>query len=195
MPLDDPAPSSTDYTVMTGSKGHKVGQLQDLEQRIAAAFARISAGVEAMAGQDAAVRVAAGSSGSTIDPNLQAMLDIERVATARLNERLGDLRHQATQTELALQEQVVTLTRHLDAQGLDVQRLSGIVAQLREDLRRLREAAVQGVVDPGLINRAMMAELDALRIARAAETTEMTDILHALLPILDAEEARAHART
>jgi uncharacterized protein (DUF885 family) len=170
-------------------------QIQDLEQRIAAAFARISAGVEVMAGENSVARVSAGASVSTNVPTLQALLDEERVANARLNERLGDLRQQATQSELALQEQVVTLTRHLDAQGLDVQRLSGTVAQLREDLRRLREAAVQGVVDPGLINRAMMAELDALRIARAAETTEMTDILHSLSPILDAEEARAHART
>jgi uncharacterized protein (DUF885 family) len=167
-----------------------MGQIQDLEQRIAAAFARISAGVEAMASQTVA---SAGAATSATDPDLPGLLDEERLANAKLNERLGDLRQQASQTEMALQDQVDTLTRHLDAQGLDVQRLSSTVAQLREDLRRLREAAVQGVVDPGLINKAMLAELDALRTARAAETTEMTDILSALLPILDAEEARAHA--
>ena len=92
-----------------------------------------------------------------------------------------------------MKTEVETLTRALDAQGLDVQRLSSTVAQLREDLRRLREAAEQGVVDPSLINRAMMAELDALRATRAAEVNEMNDILSALGPILDAEEARAHA--
>ena len=165
-----------------------MGQIQDLEQRIAAAFARISAGVEAMAAPAAAVQVAVAG-----DANLHAALEEERIANARLNERLGDLRQQAMQTEIALQDQVDTLTRHLDAQGLDVQRLSSTVAQLREDLRRLREAAVQGVVDPGLINKAMLAELEALRVTRMAEANEMTDILSALTPILEAEEARVHA--
>jgi len=168
-----------------------MGQIQDIEQRIAAAFARIGAGIEAMAGQTAVAPIL--PIATTTDANLQALLDEERIANARLNERLGDLRQQATETEMALQDQVDTLTRHLDAQGLDVQRLSSTVAQLREDLRRLREAAVQGVVDPGLINKAMLTELEAMRSTRAAETTEMTDILSALLPILDAEEARAHA--
>ena len=165
-----------------------MGQIQDLEQRIAAAFARISAGVEAMAAPAAAVQVA-----MVGDASLHAALEEERIANARLNERLGDLRQQAMQTEIALQDQVDTLTRHLDAQGLDVQRLSSTVAQLREDLRRLREAAVQGVVDPGLINKAMLAELEALRVTRMAEANEMTDILSALTPILEAEEARVHA--
>ena len=74
-----------------------------------------------------------------------------------------------------------------------MQRLSGTVAQLREDLRRLREAAVQGVVDPGLINKAMLAELEALRATRSAEATEMNDILTALGGVLETEEALAHA--
>lgn len=171
-----------------------MGQIQDLEQRIAAAFARISAGVDAMAAlASAAPDPAVSSASAATDGSLQSALDDERIANARLNERLGDLRQQAAQTEMALQDQVDTLTRHLDAQGLDVQRLSSTVAQLREDLRRLREAAVQGVVDPGLINKALMTELEALRTTRIAEVNEMTDILSALTPILETEEARAHA--
>ena len=160
-----------------------MGQIQDLEQRIAAAFARISAGVDAMVMQPVAAPV----------DDLELALAEEQMANAQLHERLSMLGKRATDTELALQAQVETLTRHLDAQGLDVQRLSGTVAQLREDLRRLREAAVQGVVDPGLINKAMMAELEALRATRSAEANEMNDILSALEPILQAEEARAHA--
>ena len=155
-----------------------MGQIQDLEQRISAAFARISAGVEAMASGGVAALVAEG----------------EQRLVADLTAQLAEAQLQASQTEAYLEQQVDTLTRHLDAQGLDVQRLSGTVAQLREDLRRLREAAMQGVVDPGLINKVMMAELDALRITRIAEANEMTDILAALDPILQAEEARDHAR-
>ena len=168
-------------------KGHRMGQIQDLEQRIAAAFARISAGVDAMASEAAAPPQVA------LTDDLQGALDEERMANAQLNERLTLLHKRAGDTETALQGQVETLTRHLDAQGLDLQRLSSTIAQLREDLRRLREAAVQGVVDPGLINKAMMAELEALRATRTAEANEMNDILSALTPILEAEEARAHA--
>ena len=49
------------------------------------------------------------------------------------------------------------------------------------------------MADPGLINRAMQAELEALRATRAAEASEMSDILAALGPIVEAEEMRAHA--
>ena len=169
-----------------------MGQIQDLEQRIAAAFARISAGVDGMASQIAAAQQPV--PGHLMpDVDLHTALDEQRMANAQLHERLAILKAHAADIEQDLQAQVETLTRHLDAQGIDLQRLSSTVAQLREDLRRLREAAVQGVVDPGLINKAMMAELDALRATRTAEVNEMNDILSALEPILQAEEARAHA--
>ena len=189
-----------------------MGQIQDLEQRIAAAFARISAGVDVMASRVAAAEQRMPDEtmhGGPMyddpahdgtmhddrmsDSDLHAALKEQRLANAQLNERLAILKSHAADIEQDLQAEVETLTRHLDAQGIDLQRLSGTVAQLREDLRRLREAAVQGVVDPGLINKAMMAELDALRATRNAEVNEMNDILAALEPILQAEEERAHA--
>jgi chromosome segregation ATPase len=162
-------------------KGHRMGQLEELEQRITAAFSRISAGVVALSAAPAA------------GADDAATLQEERMANAQLTERLRALHEQGDGTAADLRAQVDSLTQALDAQGLDVQRLTGTVAQLREDLRRLREAAEQGIVDPALINRAMMAELEALRATRAAEANEMNDILSALGPILDAEEARAHA--
>lgn len=179
-------------------KGRRMGQIQELEQRITAAFLRISAGLEALSAQAAATPVVVKTvTGQTQrdDDGLQEALDEERMANAQLNERLRVLRGQAAASEAALKTEVETLTRQLDAQGLDVQRLSGTVAQLREDLRRLREAAEQGIVDPSLINKAMMAELEALRATRTAEANKMTEILSALVPILDAEEVRTHART
>lgn len=164
-----------------------MGQVADLEQRITAAFARIAAGVEGLT-----VPVAAATTAAP-DPGLQEALDEERMAHAQLAERLKMLRDQDAKAEIALKAEVDRLTRLLGAQGLDVQRLSGTVSTLREDLRRLREAAEQGMADPQLINRAMLAELEALRATRAAETTEMADILAALTPILAAEEVLAHA--
>jgi hypothetical protein len=162
-----------------------MGQLEELEQRIAAAFSRISAGVVALSAAPAVPAAPA--------PDLQEALDEERMANAQLNERLRNLQDQADGSRTTQQAQVTSLTAQLETQSLDVQRLTSTVTQLRDDLRRLREAAEQGVVDPSLINRAMMAELEALRTARAAEATEMNDILSALGQVLDAEEGRVHA--
>lgn len=172
----------------TMQKGHQMGQIEDLEQRLAAAFSRISAGVVALTAVQAVPAV------TTLDPAaLQEALDEERMANAQLNERLRMLQDQGEGTKATLQTEVSSLTAQLDAQSLDVQRLTATVMQLREDLHHLRAAAEQGVVDPSLINRAMMAELEALRTSRAAEATEMNDILSALGQVLDTEEARAHA--
>ena len=165
-----------------------MAELDELEQRINAALARIGAGVEALSASRAAAPMATAGAA-----NLQDALDEERMANAQLNERLRVVSAQRAGAETGLRAEVESLTRALDAQGLDVQRLSSTVAQLREDLRRLREAAEQGVVDPSLINRAMLAELEALRTTRAAETNEMNDILAALGSVLETEEARADA--
>ena len=169
-----------------------MAQLEDLEQRISAAFSRISAGVVALSAAPAAPARTA-TALSEMPASLQEALDEERMANAQLNERLRILQDQGDDTKAGLQAEVVSLTRQIEAQSLDVQRLTGITTQLREDLRRLREAAEQGVVDPQLINRAMMSELEALRTTRAAEATEMNDILSGLGRVLDAEEARFNA--
>jgi uncharacterized protein (DUF885 family) len=172
-------------------KGHRMGQLDELEQRISAAFSRISAGVVALS--SAPEPAPAEPEASDALASLQDALDEERMANAQLNERFRVLVDQHGATESALRAEVDSLTRQLDAQGLDVQRLSSTVVQLREDLRRLREAAEQGIVDPSLINRAMMSELEALRTARSAEANEMNDILSALGGVLDEAEGRPHA--
>ena len=168
--------------------------IPELEQRITAAFARIAAGVEALSAvpvQPPLAPVVDPGAGDAAD--LQTALDEERMAHAQLTERMKMLRDQDTKGQHAARAEIDRLTRQIDAQGLDVQRLRSSVTQLREDLRRLREAAEQGMADPGLINRAMQAELEALRATQAAEATEMSDILAALGPIVETEEMRAHA--
>jgi len=207
--LDEGGVRSPSYRPIV-QKGHRMAQIDELEQRISVAFARISAGVVSLAAQTAApAPEPAAPAPEPAAPDLFSAepaapddaellrvteaLDEERMANAQLNERLRHLQDQSAATATTQQALVDSLTRQLDAQGLDVQRLSSTVAQVREDLRRLREAAEQGIVDPALINRAMMAELEALRTTRAAESTEMADILSALGTVLDAEEARPHA--
>lgn len=164
-----------------------MAQIEELESRIAAAFQRISDGVVVLASRQAE------PADDGARARLEEELEAERLTNAQLNERLRALSNDRSATETALRDEIAALTRALDEQGLDIQRLTATVTSLREDLRRLREGAEGGVTDPALINRAMLAELEALRATRAAEAHEMADILAALGPVLDAEEARANA--
>lgn len=163
-----------------------MAEFAELEQRMTKALARISAGLERWP-----------EPGVTPSPyqaaqiaHLQQALDAERVARVTEREALAATTQPDTS---ALQAEVDRLTRQLDAQALDNQRLRSSVAQLREEVRRLREAAEPGLADAALVNRAMQAELESLRAARASETTEISDILAALAPLIETEEAHAHA--
>ena len=69
-------------------------------------------------------------------------------------------------------------------QGLELQRMRRVNASLREQLETLRSAQAKGLTDPGLINKAMLAELEALRAMRLSEMAEMDEILAALEPHL-----------
>ena len=160
-------------------------QIAELERRITAALERIGTGVDGLRGG------ARGGEADELAP-LRDALDEERMANAQLNERLKVVKAKETQAQSRLSGQVDQLTRQLDAGGLEILRMKKTVIQLREELRRLREAAEQGLSDPHLINRALQAELDALRATRAAETFEMEEILVALNPLLT-EEAEENA--
>ena len=162
-----------------------MADLAELEQRIAAALARISAGVDRW-------RSEIDSDGAPMLQGelarLQTELDTERTARAAADTALSDMQMPGDHTA-----EVDRLTRALDAQGLDNQRLRSSIAQLREELRRMVAALEDGSTDAPLINRALQAEVDSLRAVRASETTEMADILAALTPIIEAEEARTDA--
>ena len=168
-----------------------MAEFAELEQRLAAALSRIGAGVERLAIPSDAPSAAQAEAIA----HLQAALDAERAARVAADEALNDLQSPSPGFGVAVADtaELDRLTRQLDAQGLDNQRLRSSVAQLREEVRRLREAAEAGTTDAALVNRALQAELEALRAVRASEITEMADILASLGPLVDAEEARHHA--
>jgi chromosome segregation ATPase len=171
-----------------------MAELAELEHRLAAALARISAGVELLAAPSDAPNDAPSAAQAEAIAHLQDALDAERTARVAADEALNDLQSPSSGSAPGADPaELDRLTRQLDAQGLDNQRLRSSVAQLREELRRLREAAEQGTIDAALVNRALQAELEALRAVRASEITEMADILATLGPLVDAEEARDHA--
>lgn len=172
-------------------------QIAELERRITAALERIGRGVEALSAPDVASASAApgglavSGDGEGEVARLIEALDEERMANAQLNERLKVVREKEAETQAGIAAKLAESGRQLEAYGAELTRLRRTVIQLNGELGKLREAAASGVAEPQLINRAMLAELEALRGSRASEAAELADIVAALNPLI--EEARADA--
>ncbi len=160
-----------------------MNQVEEFERRITAALDRIAKGIEPLG-------TAPDSSVAEEElAHARAELEEERLAAAQLEERIKAL-HERQDNKIAVleartAEQSATLTK-LDA---ELQRLRASNEQLRASNGALREANEQGVGEPHLINKAMLAELEGLRAARAADMAESAAILSALEPLLQAEES------
>jgi len=111
-------------------------------------------------------------------------LETERATNAQLTERVRVLRERQETVVARLERQLTRTTRQLDAAGQELQRQRRAAAGLREALEKLTAAQAEGVAEPHLINRAMLAELESLRAERQAEIAEMDDILAALDPLV-----------
>ncbi|MDR0808002.1 MAG: tetratricopeptide repeat protein [Gemmobacter sp.] len=153
-------------------------ELADLDRRIAAALGRIAAGLDRLA------EVPVGNGEARELSRLHEELEAERAANALLSQRLHAAGMRDDASEVGMEERVARLTRQLDTQGLENQRLRQSMIQLRDTLRALREQQ-EGMVEPHLINRAMLAELEALRAQRSSEAAELAEILGELAPLLE----------
>jgi uncharacterized protein (DUF885 family) len=184
------------------SKGQGMQQIAELERRITAALERIGRGVETLAAPKAAHEggVHEGGAQDAGAPfaadhaeiaRLTEALDEERMANAQLNERLRVLRDKDSESQAGMAARLAESGNQIDLYGAELTRLRRTVIQLNGELGKLREAAASGVAEPQLINRAMLAELEAMRGSRASEAAELADIVAALNPLI--EEARADA--
>jgi chromosome segregation ATPase len=162
--------------------------IAELERRITAALDRIGTGLERL--PQAGPAMMQTDAGTKDTARLQAALDEERMVNAQLNERLRAVKEKEALQRAELDEKCQRLTRQLDTQGLELQRMRKTAVQLREQLREIREAQL-GDVDPHLINKSMLSELEALRATRQTEMAEMEELIAELSPLLD--EAPAHA--
>ena len=167
------------------SKGQGMQTLVELEERLAAALDRISTGLANVPVHHAPAEAPAAND------DLQIALDDERMLTAQLNERLRAVKEKETQAQAQFNAQLDQMAAQLDAQGAELKRMRNTTVQLREVLHILREASSQGLSDPQLVNRAMQAELDALRATRLTEVAQMDEILAELAPLI--EEVREDA--
>lgn len=151
-----------------------MSDIEELERRINAAFDRIGQAV------DGFVPPTTGAGTG----ELQDALLTEQTANAQLTERLRVVKEREANQAAEAAEKVDRLTRALDAQGLELQRMKKTVIQLRESLRALREAQTEALADPHLVNRAMLTELEALRATRLTEMAQMEEILAELHPLI-----------
>ena len=176
--------------------------IAELERRITAALGRIGAGLDKLGTASdrpqAAPAVVADAAVAAVDTGaldaeiarLKAALATEKANNAQLTERLKSVKDRDPLSQSQLEAKVEKMTQQLDVQGLELQRMRKSTVQLREHLRVLHEAAADNMVEPHLINKAMLAELESLRATRHTETAEMDEILAELKPLI--EEARAN---
>ncbi|NJM82843.1 MAG: hypothetical protein HC844_10355 [Tabrizicola sp.] len=168
-------------------------EIAELEQRITAALERIGKGVDRLSGQARPAASAKVEDKGGISPEvaaLKAQLEEEKTHSAQLKERLRAVKDKDGQGSGQLQEKVNKLTLQLDVQGLELQRMRRTAVSLREQLHQLRKSQTAAVVEPQLINKSILAELEAFRATRLTEMAEMDEILAALEPHLtEAENA------
>lgn len=164
-----------------------MNDIADLESRITTALDRIKRGLEAA---PAAAAPATGASEAEVGA-LNAKLEEERTANAQLEERVKLLKERQD-GKLAELESSVEAGRGRSARmDRELQRLRQVNAELRDINNQLREAVTAGVSEPHLVNKAMLAELEALRATREADAAEMDAILQELTPIIEREAADA----
>ena len=126
---------------------------------------------------------------------MRDLLDEEKMANAQLEERVRVLRARLNDTptppsapdvaaDAALREQLEAQRESLAALDGEVQRMRLSNEMLMRTNQEMREALLGNVGEPHLVNKAMLAELEALRAARALEEAEARAVLGALEPVL-----------
>jgi len=151
-----------------------MGQIGELEQRINVALDRIGQGLEGLgqAGDDAAIA------------KLEGALDEERAANTQLEERLKALRERTSANIVQLEQKVERLQTQLAESEAQTSKQRALNDRLQHSVEQLRGQNETMVGDPHLVNKAMMAELESLRSARAGDLAEMDAILSEMKPLV-----------
>jgi predicted nuclease with TOPRIM domain len=139
-----------------------MSDIPQLEQRIARALERIRAGLDVLPGPETAERA---QTLAARVAELEAARAADQDARSALEEQLRELRDGLARAEAEKSEM-------MDA----MQKLQTVNADLRL-------AAAEGVTDPDVINRALVADLEALQAARAADLRDIDAILSELAPM------------
>ena len=173
-------------------------EIAGLEARLAAARGRIEAGLahwpsEASAEVETApVEEApdAPSDDSGELAKLREELEEERSAYAQLQQRVKQIRRRQEEKVKGLEAELEKARAGIEAAEAQSDKVRWTNKDMRQALRQMQEASSSDAgVDAHLINRAMMAELEALRADRAAEAREVGALIEALEPMDAVEES------
>jgi len=156
-----------------------MSDIASLESRLANALGRISQGVEGLA------NVPPAKDNSDEVSALNAKLEEEQTANAQLAERVKALGDRQAGLVGPLESKVATQADQIEALDAELQGLRASNADLRDLSAQLRAAAVEGVADAEMINRALAAEVDALNAQRSADRAELNALLAELKPIVE----------
>ncbi|MCW1951615.1 MAG: FUSC family protein [Octadecabacter sp.] len=167
-----------------------MSELPELETRIMAALERIKAGTATQSAPTEASDVNASALEAQVTA-LTVKLDEEQTTNAQLEERVKLLKERQDGKLAELESNVDAGRARSSRMDRELQRLRQVNAELRDINGQLREALSEGVSEPHLVNKAMLAELEALRATRAADAAEMDAILEELTPIIEREAADA----
>jgi predicted nucleic acid-binding Zn-ribbon protein len=159
---------------LKNEEGH-MNDIEELQRRITAAMDQVAFGVD---------KLGAASAGP--DEDTLRQLEDERTANAQLQERVRSLRTKSEGELAALRSHVEEGEARMAQLDIELQRVRRANAQLTDACAALRDANTEGVGEPHLINKAMLAELEGLRAARAADVAETSTILASLQPLIDA---------
>lgn len=151
-----------------------MSDLAEHERRLAYALDRIGRAVETLR--------AAPPAPPPPDPDetarLRAALAEERAANAELTERVRTLRRRQQRNVQMLTERLTRMTERIDERSIDLQAMRRANEELIEANRALIAAA--GIPETAAASKALLAELEALRTARRAETAELEEVMAAL---------------
>lgn len=150
--------------------------ISDLQARITAALDRIGTGIDGLGG------------GAERDAEMAKLTDAlaeERTANAQLEDRVRTIKQKQDSTVEVLAGELDRLRGLLESEEQAVARLARVNADMRSNNAALREAIQRGVAEPHLVNKSMMAELEALRAAQGADRAELDAVLGELSALVE----------
>ncbi|WP_417263630.1 hypothetical protein [Celeribacter sp.] len=170
-----------------------MSEISDFEARITAALERIGRAVAVAeeraeaateAASDAPVGGIASEAAEAEIARLHDALEEEKTVNSQLEERVKVIHDRQESHVAALEVEVETLRRQLMDHDREMQKLRHVNTQLRDNNAALRAANAEGVGDAGLIDAGLHAEVEALRVARESDVTELDAILTELRAVV-----------
>ena len=154
-----------------------MSDISALENRLIAALDRIGAGVQSLD--------AAPANTGSAPAELETQLSEERTANAQLEERVKALKLRQDNKIAELEARATSYRKQMSELDAELQTLRTSNADMRAMNAQLRDAVTGNVGEPELVNRALMAEVDALQAQRSADAAEADAIIADLKSLVE----------